>query len=377
MSRKLTVAVIFGGRSCEHEVSLESGRSVIEQLDKDKYAVLPVGVTPDGRWICGGDPLSLLSQGSARQHLACAVTAVLRGRKGIVSLREKGGEVVSTPLEPVDVVFPVLHGPYGEDGTIQGLLELADIPYVGAGVAASAISMDKCAMKLAFKAAGLPIVPYMEVRRSRWGGGREGVLEEVTERIGYPCFVKPANLGSSVGVSKVPSADELPGAIDVGCRYDRKVLVERAVDARELECGILGNENPEASVVGEIVPKKEFYDYEAKYTEGMVDILIPADILPALAERVREIALKAFAAVDCAGMARVDFLLDRASGEPYLNEINTIPGFTSMSVYPRLWQASGLTYPELLNRLIELSLERHADKQRTETTLGTTCPPAE
>jgi len=377
MARKLVVAVIFGGRSCEHEVSLESGRSVMEQLGRDKYTILPIGITPDGRWLCGGDPLGLLRDGAACNHPGSAVAAVLSGRAGIVTLHEEGADVASTPLEPIDVAFPVLHGPYGEDGTIQGLLELADIPCVGAGVAASAIAMDKCAMKLAFRAAGLPVVPYMEVRRSRWEADRQVVLEEVSERIGCPCFVKPANLGSSVGVSKVTSPEALPAALDVACRYDRKVMVEWAVDARELECGILGNDHAAASVVGEIIPGKEFYDYEAKYTEGLVDIVIPAHIPPALAKEVQAVALRAFASVDCAGMARVDFFLDRASGKLYLSEINTIPGFTSMSVYPRLWQASGVSYPELLDRLIELSLERHRDKKRTETRLRIPHAPGE
>lgn len=369
MTRKLVVAVVFGGRSCEHEVSLESGCSVMEKLDRDKYTILPVGIAPDGRWICGVDAPRLLRDRAADGHRGSAMAAVLGGRKGIVSLQEEGDRIISSPLEPIDVAFPVLHGPYGEDGTIQGLLELAGIPYVGAGVAASAIAMDKCSMKRVFQAAGLPIVPYIEVRRSRWEIDREVVLREIVEQIGCPCFVKPANLGSSVGVSKAVSPEALPTALDLACLYDRKVVVERAVDARELECGILGNEDAAASVVGEIVPKKEFYDYEAKYTVGMVDILIPADMPLALAEEVQEVALRAFASVDCAGMARVDFFLDRASSKLYLNEINTIPGFTSMSVYPRLWQASGLSYPELLDRLIELCLERSKDKRRTETTL--------
>lgn len=270
-------------------------------------------------------------------------------------------------IPQVDVVFPVLHGPYGEDGTIQGLLELADIPYVGAGVLGSALGMDKALMKTVFKAKGLPVVDHLVIKRRDWETNSREVIQRIEKALGYPCFVKPANLGSSVGVSKVHGPAELPAALNLAARYDRKMLAERAVDAREIECSVLGNDDPIASVPGEIIPCNEFYDYEAKYIAGESELIIPADLPPAVTQQVRHLAIEAFLALDCAGMARVDFLLDKKTDQIYISELNTIPGFTPISMYPKLWEASGIPYPELIDRLIELALERYEDKSRSET----------
>jgi D-alanine-D-alanine ligase len=277
--------------------------------------------------------------------------------------RESGRVSPETP----DVVFPVLHGTYGEDGTVQGLLELLGVPYVGAGVMASAIGMDKVAMKAAFQHAGLPVAPFQILMIGAWRENRDASLRSLEERLRYPIFVKPSNLGSSVGVSKATGREELRRAIDEAFRYDRKIVIEQGVDCREVECGILGNDRPEASVVGEIVPKRDWYDYQAKYEPGMSEVHIPASLSPSLAQKIQAQAIKAYQAIDCAGLARVDFFLERASGEPYVNEINTLPGFTATSVYPKLWEASGLGYPALLDTLIQLALERHRARQQLVT----------
>jgi D-alanine-D-alanine ligase len=277
-----------------------------------------------------------------------------------------------TNIPYVDVIFPVLHGPYGEDGTVQGLLELAGIPYVGAGVLGSALAMDKAAAKAIFRAHGLPCVDSLLIQRGTWEENPTQVAQRVQQRLGYPCFVKPANLGSSVGVSKVHEAYELAGAMELASRYDRRLLVEKAVSAREIECSVLGNEHPIASVLGEIVPKREFYDYVAKYHDESTELIIPADLPAEKVAEIQELAVQAFLALDCAGMARADFFLCRDTGKVYLNELNTIPGFTSVSMYPKLWEASGLPYPRLLDRLIELALERHQDRSRMSTSHGET-----
>ncbi len=271
-------------------------------------------------------------------------------------------------MSPIDVAFPVLHGPYGEDGTVQGLLELADIPYVGGGVTASAAGMDKAVMKACFAQAGLPQLPYLEVKRKRWEAEGQAVLDELEAALQYPIFVKPTNLGSSVGVSKAKDRPGLERALEVAARYDRKIIVEQGIDCRELECSVLGNDEPLASVVGEVIPNREFYDYEAKYLPGGCELIIPAPVEEAVSETVRDYALRAYQAVDCAGLARVDMLMERSTGTVYVNEINTIPGFTATSAYPKLFEASGIGYAELIDRLIECALERHADKARSKTT---------
>jgi D-alanine-D-alanine ligase len=370
MSRKVRVGVVFGGRSGEHEVSLASARSVMGAIDKEKYEVVLVGITKEGRWIASGDPMKALEAGDA----GASQPAALLGdpsRRGLMRLEDTGRAVEATRLAELDVVFPILHGPYGEDGTIQGLLELAGIPYVGAGVTASALGMDKAIFKDVMRAYGLPIVDYAVLKRKEWDEDPGGVMERIEERWGYPVFTKPVNLGSSVGISKCHDRAGLAAGLAEAARYDRKLLVEMAVPAaREIEVSVLGNDDPIASVPGEIIPSREFYSYEAKYIdEGdqASELLIPAPILPELAERARDLAVRAYKAIDCAGMARADFLLAGETGELYINELNTIPGFTKISMYPKLWEASGIPYPELIDRLIELALERYQDKNRSET----------
>ena len=370
----LRVGVIFGGRSGEHEVSLASAASVIQALQRGGHAVVPIGITKDGRWLAGGDPLGALaasarsasplddSTGSVKKSLAdraearesaAPVTAVTRTEPAGVMPREL--------REGLDVVVVMLHGPHGEDGTIQGLLETTDVPYVGAGVLASAVSMDKLTMKAVFRAHGLPIVDHVAVSRAEWRRDPDGVRRRVGDGVGFPCFVKPSNLGSSVGISKVPTPAALPAALDEAARYDRKIIVERAVRAREIEVSVLGNDEPVASQPGEITYSADWYDYATKYTEGQAHVTVPAPIPPEVAARVRELAVAAFRAVDCAGMARVDFFLD--GDRPLVNEINTIPGFTSTSAYARLWEASGLDYDALIERLLHLALERASEKR--------------
>lgn len=363
--KRIRVGVIFGGRSGEHEVSLSSAQSIMAAMDEEKYEVIPIGITKEGRWIAGGDPMAALE--THRQDEASYETALLGDptQKGLIPLatRERGQE----GRVSVDVIFPVLHGPYGEDGTIQGLLELANVPYVGAGVLGSVLGMDKAAMKDIFRAHNLPIVAYRVYKRRDLDRNPIAVEEDIESELGYPCFVKPANLGSSVGVSKVHDRTELGPALQLAATYDRKIVVEEAVNAREIECSVLGNDEPIASVLGEIIPCNEFYDYEAKYIDDRSELVIPADLPKDLAEQIRDIAIRAFLAVDCAGMARVDFLVERDSLEVYLNELNTIPGFTPISMYPKLWEATGLPYAELIDRLIQLAVERYQEKERTQT----------
>ena len=335
-------------------------------LDPNKYEVVPLGISKEGRWLTRGDPLKELTGGQT------SLPQLLTSGYHIIDESETGREIIpgtsATGLPDVDVIFPVLHGPFGEDGTVQGLLELADIPYVGAGVMASAVGMDKAAMKDLFRSHDLPTPKYIVIKRHDWETQPDQVVALIGAEIGYPCFVKPANMGSSVGVHKVHAVEELPLALNDAAAYDRKLLIEVAVpEAREIECSVLGNDEPIASVPGEIVPGHEFYDYVAKYVDDSSDLLIPAPIDPALAQRVRVLSIKAFMAVDGAGLARVDFLLSRTTGELYLSELNTIPGFTRISMYPKLWEASGIGYSELIDRLIQLALERHADKQRSRT----------
>jgi D-alanine-D-alanine ligase len=341
------VMVVFGGRSGEHEVSLASARAIMEAL-KGRHEVVPVGITRSGRWISAGDPMRELESKSKEIPGASSVSGP-----------PASGRLPGS-LSSVDVVFPVLHGPFGEDGTIQGMLELAGIPYVGSGVLASAVGMDKLTMKKIFAHHGLPQVEWLGLIRKEWEEDEESRIQDIETTLGYPCFVKPANLGSSVGISKAGKAEELKRALDEVAKLDRRLIVEAGVDAREIEVSVLGNERAEVSVPGEIiVQKNEFYDYEAKYSEGGMELVVPADIPDGTATEVHRIARTAYDAIDAAGMARVDFFLERDTQRLLINEINTIPGFTPTSVYSRLWAASGLPYEELLDRLVRLALERH------------------
>ncbi len=365
---KVRVLVLFGGRSAEHEVSIVSARAVVRALDPARYEVRPVYIARDGRWVLRPAAAWAALDGGPEAALTAAAEEVAE---------EPGLPVLAGPvgLAPwaenasldVDVAFPVLHGPFGEDGTVQGLLELAGIPYVGAPVLGSALGMDKVLMKAVFVARGLPVVPHTYFLARDFRRDPDGVAARVRAEIGLPCFVKPANLGSSVGVSKVTRWEELGPAVEQAARYDRKVLVERAVNARELECSVLGNDDPVASGVGEVVPAREFYDYEAKYRDERTQLLIPAPIPPEVAEEVRRLAVAAFKALDLAGMARVDFFYCRDSGRLYINEVNTIPGFTPVSMYPKLWEQAGLSFSELVDRLIQLAIERHQERRRCRT----------
>jgi D-alanine-D-alanine ligase len=344
--------VVFGGRSGEHDVSLASARAITQALQKSgRHEVVPVGITREGRWISSGEPMRELE--SRSRYLS-------DGSEPISGPPASAVEKLPAGLGSVDVVFPVLHGPYGEDGTIQGMLELAGIPYVGSGVLGSAAGMDKPTMKKIFGHHGLPQVRWVALTRKQWEKDREIRIKQIESSLGYPCFVKPANLGSSVGIGKAENAGELANALDAAARFDRRIIVEEGVDAREIEVSVLGNEDPEVSVPGEIVIKKDgFYDYEAKYVEGGMELLAPAPISDEITEEIRRIARTAYEAIDAAGMARVDFFLERGTDRLLLNEINTIPGFTPTSVYAELWATSGLPYEDLLDRLIQLALERH------------------
>ncbi len=357
---KIRVGVIFGGRSGEHEVSLLSARAVITALDRSNYEVVPLGITKEGRWVLATESLALMRAGELPNLM----------------LEGGGEETHGIVLNPdptldrsIDVVFPVLHGTYGEDGTIQGLLELANIPYVGAGVVGSAVSMDKGMMRVLFAAEGLPLAPWVTITSNRWQREREQVIAEIAETIGYPCFVKPANLGSSVGVSKAKNCEELVRAMAIASDYDRRIVIEQAVtNPREIECSVLGNDDPIASVPGEIKPGNEFYDYEAKYLNDNSQLVIPASLADHQVECIKRYAVKAFQAVDCAGMARVDFFID-TEGKILVNEINTIPGFTQISMYPKLWEASGIPFHQLVERLIELAITRNQIRNQLKTTL--------
>jgi D-alanine-D-alanine ligase len=390
--KKIRVGVLFGGRSGEHEVSLLSAASVLKAINQQKYEIVPIAISKEGRWLTPPDAERLLRgepphsasgthlrAGDPRTTTAAAVLA--KGEAVIVPPTPESHGLI--PFESgskpgdhridVDVIFPVLHGTFGEDGTIQGLLELADIPYVGAGVLGSAAGMDKDVMKKLFVAAGLPIVKHVTVLRGQWEQDPKKVRKEIERKLKYPVFVKPANLGSSVGISKVRERDELGAAMNEAARYDRKIVIEEGVGgkkhkAREFECAVLGNDQPRASVVGEIVPGAEFYSYNAKYVDEGSKPLIPAPVSRKVAKQVQQMAIRAFQAVDCSGLARVDFLMDPKSGKVYLNEINTMPGFTSISMYPKMWEASGLEYSDLIDELIQLALARHHEKKKNQYT---------
>jgi D-alanine-D-alanine ligase len=375
--KKLRVGVIYGGRSGEHEVSLASAAAVFQNLDPARYEAVPIRIEKDGRWALPGRAPNLMKAAdviarSGERSEPAAKEAHLVAHPGgdtLLTIDRRDADTTVSGLG-LDVVFPVLHGPYGEDGTVQGLLELANVPYVGAGVLASAVGMDKAAMKLVFAAKGLPICDYDVVLKRDWKRDEHAVLRAVTAKLGFPLFVKPANLGSSVGISKAKHAAELRAAIELAAEFDRKIVIEAAVPrAREIECAVLGNDDPEASVAGEVIPSREFYDYEAKYLDEASRTVIPAEITAAQSDDVRRLALAAFKAIDGAGMARVDFLLAGDSGVLYVNEVNTIPGFTTISMYSKMWEASGVSYSTLVDRLIALAIERHAEKQQLRTSM--------
>lgn len=371
MAERLRVAVLFGGQSGEHEVSLMSAQSVLAALDPAKYEVIGIGITKDGRWLAGPPALAALRAAVEQQRAldaSCTAAVSPPSPSALVAPGEcavsTGEATLSWLGGPVDVVFPVLHGPFGEDGTVQGLLELVDVPYVGCGVAASAVGMDKVLMKRLLRDAGLPIAAFTVVMRHVWRREPERVLAELEAAFGFPCFVKPANLGSSVGVSKAYDRAGLARALDLAAEYDRKLVVEEFIAGREIECSVLGNDEPEASVPGEVIPARDFYDYEAKYRDEGTRLIIPANLSPEVAATVRRYAVEAFRALDCAGLARVDFFV-ASDDRVYVNEVNTMPGFTSMSMYPKLWEASGLSYSALVDRLITLAIERHRDRSRS------------
>jgi D-alanine-D-alanine ligase len=388
MKKRLRVGILFGGRSGEHEVSLLSAASIFKAIDPKKYDVVPIGITKQGRWLTDlhaehllrGEPKPEAQHLRAGDPEATPGAAVLAhgesvlvppvpSDSSIVPFDNAKPAVAAPQAIDVDIIFPVLHGTFGEDGTIQGLLELADIAYVGSGVLGSAAGMDKDVMKRLFRDAGLPLVKHVTILRRRWEDEPKKMRRQIESALKYPVFVKPANLGSSVGISKAHDSAELGPAIEEAAKYDSKIIIEQAVGgkrrkAREFECSVLGNDDPKASVCGEVIPAKEFYDYDAKYIDEGSRLLIPAKLSRGQQKQVQQMAVRAFQACDCAGLARVDFLMDPATEKIYLNEVNTMPGFTSISMYPKLWAASGIEYPELIGRLIELGLERHAERKR-------------
>jgi D-alanine-D-alanine ligase len=351
--KKLRVGVIFGGRSGEHEISLKSAEAILRSLDPAKYEVIPIGITHDGRWLAARNALELLPPAEAIQKTLATGDSITLSAEPVQS----GGVGVA------DVIFPVLHGTYGEDGTIQGLLELANVPYVGAGVLGSAVGMDKDVMKRLLRDAGLPIVNYWTVRKPNV----DSFVSTLGKELPYPVFVKPANLGSSVGITKVHGADELRRGLEIAAEFDRKIVVEQGVDAREIELSVLGNDNPMASVPGEILPSREFYDYEAKYMDENSRLVIPAKLTKSQVQEAQRLAIETFKVLEGSGLGRVDLFLERSTDKFYVNEINTLPGFTSISMYPKLWEASGIPYAELIDRLIALAIERHAEKNKLRT----------
>jgi D-alanine-D-alanine ligase len=383
--KRLRIGVLYGGRSGEHEVSLASAAAVFANLDRAQYDPVPIRIEKDGRWTLADKPPLASSAAEVIEHARLDAARPVRAGREVHLVPRPGDETLIAVDRSVqssdgpraaltglslDVLFPVLHGPYGEDGTVQGLLELAGVPYVGAGVLASATGMDKAIAKVLFAARGLRVGPYDVVLRREWIANPGGVRDRLIGKLGLPLFVKPSNLGSSVGISKVKEPSALAAAMDLAAEFDRRIVVEAAIpEAREIECAVLGNDAPEASVPGEIIPSREFYDYEAKYLDDRSQSVIPADLDPAQAETIRRQSIEAFRAIDCAGMARVDFLLSRADGRIYVNEVNTIPGFTTISMYSKMWEATGVPYAALLDRLIKLALERHAEKQQLRTTI--------
>lgn len=364
-NRKVRVAVIFGGQSGEHDVSLRSAQTVLSALDDDRFEAIPIGVTRDGQWLTGSDPMAQLTASSPLFALEGPAEPDVETLE--IAVASTSQSLPSGLGADIDVVFPVLHGPMGEDGTVQGLLELAGIPYVGSNVLGSALAMDKAMAKLILERHGIPQAPWMLVHRRDWERDPGAVAGSIGDQLGYPCFVKPANMGSSVGVSKVHNPTELGAAMELASRLDRRIVVEKGVNARELEVSVLGNDAPIASVVGEVVSVNEFYDYSAKYVDEGSQLIVPADIPAEVQAEVQRVAVDAFTALDLAGLARVDFFLDVDTGRVVLNEVNTMPGFTSISMYPRLWEASGVSLPELVERLLQLALERSAERKASAT----------
>lgn len=357
MGKKIKVGLIYGGKSGEHSVSVLSAVSMMKAIDSDKYDVIPIGITREGQWLFNCDPNLIVESGQLDVTATADVdqTGILENREGWIlsGLRQNSN---------IDIIFPVLHGPFGEDGTIQGLLEMADLPYVGCGVLASSVGMDKGLMKSVFQQVGLPVGPYLVYKR-RDLADFSAIATAVAEKLKFPCFVKPANLGSSVGISKAHNEAELREALNLAAKYDRRIVIEAMLYGHEIECGVLGNDQPQASLVGEIVTGAEFYDYEDKYIKNESHTEIPAKIPQNLAEQVRKYAVQAFTAIDGAGLSRVDFFVNDETGEIFINEINTLPGFTSISMYAKMWEASGLSYTELISRLIELAFERYNEKK--------------
>lgn len=369
---KIRVGVIFGGRSGEHEVSLISANSIIKALDPEKYDVVPVGITKKGSWVVGLKPDAMLEAQNKHKHICIPFPDQGRAtlncdptNKGLV-LVDKSTHQNRVEL---DIVFPIVHGTYGEDGTLQGLLEQADIPYVGCGVLASAAGMDKTIAKKLFRDAGIAVAPFKEILRSEWRRNPDSIMNTIEEEFNYPCFVKPVNSGSSVGISKVKDRQSLKEAIDLATRFDRKILIESFVDGREIEVSVLGNDQPIASLPGEVLPCNEFYDYAAKYIDNRTELKIPADLSKEISDEIRNLAIKAYRTLDCTGMARVDFFLEQGTNRIIINEINTIPGFTKVSMYPKLWEATGISFSELCDRLINLAFERYRDKQESLSAL--------
>ena len=377
MAKKIRVGVIFGGRSGQHEVSIRSAASVIDAIDRQKYEVVPIAISREGKWLSPAAAFQLLPA-NAQSLLPATMASGYQGavailgdpsHSGLLSFEQSGATLTSQKL---DVVFPVLHGPFGEDGTLQGLLEMANVPYVGCGVLASACGMDKVAMKLLFLQAGLPMCKYVWFLRTQWQSDRAKIVKTIKRKLGLPCFVKPANLGSSVGVSRADDKKSLEQAVELAAQYDRKIVVEEAVDAREIECAVIGNNEPKASLPGEYViydKSAAFLDYTEKYTKtGHVEFVVPAPISKSLTVKIQKMAIEAFQSIDGAGLARVDFFLTRDSNQLFINELNTMPGLTEVSGYPKMWTASGLSYRRMLDVLVELALERHREKLLNKTT---------
>lgn len=364
MDAMLNLGIIFGGRSGEHDVSLMSAKSVLSVIDREKYQIFPIAISRAGAWFWGENALEMLMANTPEKLSPAAIFPDVN-RVGLYAIRSEDGTEILEKVTNLDIIFPVLHGTFGEDGTLQGMLEMADIAYVGAGVLGSSVGMDKGLFKDVMHSNNIPVVESILVTRAMIRNQTDEVIHKAEAISAYPLFVKPANLGSSVGVSKCRNRSDLYEGLLDAAHYDRRILIERGVDAREIEVSVLGNDNPQASIPGEIRPQADFYSYEAKYILDNSELIIPAKLSAAEISTIQEIAIRAYKAIDCSGMARVDFLLDKTNGKIYLNELNTIPGFTKISMYPKLWEASGLSYPSLIDRLIELAMERKAERDAT------------
>lgn len=356
MSNKIRAAVVFGGRSGEHEVSIVSAKNIIEAMDKEKYDVIPIGITKDGRWLSGDNAISAFQSGDYSRLAEVSLNSK-SGSNELLHFKDNTYEKLH-----VDIFFPALHGPFGEDGTIQGLFEMANVPYTGCGVLASSVGMDKLMTKAVWEQAGLPIIPYVGVNKKAWDNDPDEVVRKVENELDYPVFVKPANMGSSVGITKVKSREDLRKAMDLACQFDHRILIEKGLKIRELECAVLGNDDPRMAHVGEVLVGGEFYDYSDKYIDGKSSTQVPADIPRSLEKEVQDMALRAYKVLDCSGLARVDIFYDKHTKDLHLNEINTMPGFTSISMYPKMWAESGIPYAELIDKIIELGFERHKKK---------------